>query len=791
MDRLNIMSRYQGVPNATETELRSLNDSQQHTHVDRPTTFRRHIVKYLCLVIGALWIAPIVALLVLNFQGYTIGASVWCPFGRCSFDQFGNNAFNQMKKFNEDDHNTLGTLQFVAKGLDIWFAVVATGLVFNVAMLLARSPGGLPLGHLMTHVEFKDLTYLFDPMTWRSPIPIHKHPNKRYAIGRTFLFALFAAFMCIIVNLMGPAVAVLLIPNLQWKDTPHTVDQVFLGFDSATLPLSGTPAHVCDPAQLVARNYSCTANMYASSLDSWADITLATLDQEILEDLPVWAGGSSWGISEEAAVSFTLNFTNDKQNDFINWSPDREVLRAISADYTKLYSEETGTPCEPQCIASNNSLQTILTREGPIVGSLQNTYFAELVSLVTFADIDPYQKSIRCYGDVSSADNTYDYPSWAIGKCIRVGNLWSSTNSVAQFSISSTNETLYGISVDIFFSDMATYFQGELPPCLADGQAPDNDTCDWDTIFSQSVLQASDYPFLNNLTNNVITVEMGLSDGPQTPRRINTESVAFSSIATYILDTSTSSIGMVQVDGLANPINEPHLVVNADWILAAWSSDNNGTLTQNRSSTIVLCEIVNNWILGEEPIPSSKEEASENDLQNTAGVAFIEVSIDQAMSMIGYNYTNYTTSISTTNPNSTLLSHWTQEYVWTYGLGSRTSMLGTAVAIIGILCVILQVVLQLCTHVQVRPIDELIGATLAHEPGNKFDVDENKLSKVRLKIDEDEHGKLNFEPLVEGPSRVSVHQPQNNLSSASLNSHVLPPIITGEMEHSDTEYIGA
>jgi hypothetical protein len=581
-----------------------------------------------------------------------------------------------------------------------------------------------------------------------------------------------------------------LFPNLQWKDTPHTVDQVFVGFDSATLPLGGTPALVCNHTQLVARNYSCTADTYASSLDSWADITLAIIDQDVYDNVSVLADGSSWGVSEEAAVSFTLNFTNDNNNDYINWSPNRKVLRAISDDYAKFYFQETGTLCDPDCQASN-SLQTILTREGPIVGPFQNTYSVNLTSLVTFADKDPSEKSIRCYSPVNITDNPEEYPSSAIGKCIRVGNLWSSTNSVAQFSISSTNETTNGVSVDIYFSDRATYYlEGALPACLAGGEAPTDDSCNWDTIFSQSTIQALNLtPFLNSLANNLMTVEMRLSDSPHNTGRLNTESVAFGSIATYILDTSTSSIGMVQVDGLGDPTNEAPLVVDADWILAAWSSDENGTLTQNRSSTIALCEAVGILLSSEAQTFLSSNNTDEGiSVQIMSSIEFIEISIDQAMSMTGYNNT---TSIPTASPDATPLNHWAQEYVWTYGLGSRTSMLGTAVAIIGILCVIFQVLLQLCTHIEVRPTDELIGAALAHEPGNNFNVHKHVRRKVRLNI-HDEDGELKFEPLVESHSRVSVHQPQNDLSFASLNSHLVsPPIDTGDMEHSDTEYMGA
>ena len=168
------------------------------------------LVHVLTHVVGFLWIAPIVTLLVLNFKNHVIGASIWCPRGKCNAQAYGGNAIATASKLDGEDHNILGALQFVAKGLEVWFMVVATSLVYDVALFLAKSKGGLPIGYLFTHLEFGDIRNLVNPLLWTSPIP-HGNlmPSKPSGTWKLYLFAILAASLTILTNLMGPATAVL------------------------------------------------------------------------------------------------------------------------------------------------------------------------------------------------------------------------------------------------------------------------------------------------------------------------------------------------------------------------------------------------------------------------------------------------------------------------------------------------------------------------------------------------------------------------------------------------------
>ena len=87
---------------------------------------------------GLTWLVPIIALLVLNYTDHIIGASVGCALKKdCNHDSFAENAIQQAAKMDKKDHNILGTLQFVAKALEIWFMIIATCLVYDLTMLLA------------------------------------------------------------------------------------------------------------------------------------------------------------------------------------------------------------------------------------------------------------------------------------------------------------------------------------------------------------------------------------------------------------------------------------------------------------------------------------------------------------------------------------------------------------------------------------------------------------------------------------------------------------------------------
>ena len=268
------------------------------------------------------------------------------------------------------------------------------------------SPGGLPVGYLLTYLEFSDVKNLVNPLLWTSALP-PKHTTsaarRRRGVTKLFLFALLAAFLTILTNLMGAATAVLLIPSLQWVETERVPQQVFDRIASAQPPQGDSVfAGSCTNAQLSAGNFSCTSAIYGPSLDEWAATALSSTTQFTQP-----YGAAILGTSQESAVQFALNGSTDLE---IIWMANRQVLRELSRDYldaigvTHNYLRAIGDTDEgPGDPRFNRSLQTILQRTGPSIGVQANCY-AGNVSVTKVAE----DKEVHCFSKWSP-DEIHNY----------------------------------------------------------------------------------------------------------------------------------------------------------------------------------------------------------------------------------------------------------------------------------------------------------------------------------------------------------------------------------------------
>ena len=678
---------------------------------------------FISQLLGVLWLAPIGTLLFLNFKGYIIGASAWCPGKNCSADQLGDDAIMKAQRLDKDDHNTLGALQFVAKALEVWFMYIATSMVYEVAMLFAKRGGGLPIGFLMTHLEFADLRSLLDPILWTSAAPHEKAYNRRqWNKILLYLFVILVALMCILANLMGPATAILVLPSLQWISTAPQLGDQFYKMGSADPPSGDTVFPTCDAATLSAGGYSCTAPLYASSLDSWVASANASIGQSEMK-----YGYLSVGISPEDAVTFTINATD---SDLLAWAPNRQVLRDLSEDFVKFANLTQGKPSPAADLAYNNSLQTILQRHGPSMG-VQLDCFTGNVSTTMVSD----DQQVRCLSGW-----TQDYESYYT-KCIRVGQGWSDSNAFSSFFLGNVDSDIKQTSVDVFFSDKAAFFNstthyGSSPSdCLGNPEAPSS--CDWDAIFS------ADLPSnMKNSSVNVNVIEYGLPNPPNLEARAWCDSTSYVSFPVYSLDTSGSSnpLYLVQLDQLGNLSHNPvPAILNPDWFLAAWSVDQNGTVDRDRLSATELSRVLPIFYAG-------------NDDEDEFSIIQIYVFL-QTLSMVDY-FSNATSSASTSAPIDDahpIFTHSALIHVWAYSLNGRTSYLGVVVVGLGAICVLIRTILGIThgAHQQDRSTVELVVAALEHQPLGEFEGlhGEKKLAKVRYEM-RDEGGKIKFVPEV-------------------------------------------
>lgn len=667
-----------------------------------------------------LWLAPITALLVLNYKHHVIGASIWCPVGRCSANSFGLDATQRASKLDRDDHNALGALQFVAKALEIWFLIIATTLVYDVAMLFARRGGGLPVGFFLTHLEFGDVRNLLNPLMWTAPVSQKRWGARGATTAKLYLFAILAAFLTILVNLMGPATAVLVLPTLQWVDTPRKPVEIFQDTALNTHPQGNRTFTGCTAADLDDFDYTCTFDVYGSSLDKWANSAIESRKQTD-NNFGIFLPGSS----QEGIFEFTLNFTNGLE---LFWVPNRQVLSSLSIDTDSLWDTHENK-------IYNNSLQTLFQRQGPSLG-VQTAFY---VGNITLTEIAP-ERYIRCYTGWSIwASDTNE----TFTKCIKAGGGWSANNVWTSFNLTEANSNQTATTVMAFFSDQATLYNAErdfgsgIISCLDDVSAAD---CDWEKIFNTQL--PSDYR--NTTTNLGITEyhDVGRSDDLV----MWCESVVYLGFPTYTFDTSSSSNlrDMVQLNNITGfaHLGDPQ-IVNPSWLLAAWSTPPDGTVDGHRPMAQEINRILPTVIDSWDPWNATYDETDLMEFFLLNAYA-----LGQSLSMVTYSAYNATAPNGSVTPGAAhpLLSRYATLRVWAYGINSRTSRVGVVVVFAGCACVLLRLILGFVIPAHNQSSVEMFVAALEHSPKGEFHglVSEHQWAKVRYQLDESVHGKPVF-----------------------------------------------
>ncbi|KAI4163018.1 MAG: hypothetical protein LQ342_003336 [Letrouitia transgressa] len=708
----------------------------QQSQPSKPRRKRKAVIfHWISHFLSALWIAPIAVLLYLNYSSFVIGASVWCPNRDCNAESTGENAIEKAAKFDKQDHDVNGALQFVAKALEVWFMFIATSLIFDIGMMFAKYGQGLPVGYMLAHLEFGDIRYLINPLLWTSPIPHRKAPReKNLRVVKLYLFAIATAILTILANLMGPAAAVLVLPTLQWVETKHVMDQTFNGTASADYPRGDFLFPGCSDAQLLAGNYSCTLDTYGPQLDA-----LASFQQSSSKQFNNNSGVVILPSSQEAALQMTLNLT---QGEAI-WVPTRRVLRQLSYEFVKTRGLlTTADPPEYPDKAFNNSLQTLLQRQGPAIGVLAYCYngTAQVVQI----DDD---RRIRCYtGYFADTETTYT-------KCYRDGLGFSENNLETSFLLENLDLHVLDLntSVSAFFSDKATYYNDDtdfgsgIKDCLND---PINTDCDWDKIFDAELPHE-----LRNMSRNVGRVSYQIPGSANNMSRVYCDHVAWSGFPTYSADTSPRSNiqNFVVLDDTPPLANESTpLVVNPTWYLAAWSVDfrNDSILDGNRQivkqlSTALSTAFANN--VDEATLESS-----------TLDFVFLHLyALGQSYSMI--DYYNYSAPANPDSPAAKAQLHdpihpvfvtYAKTRVWAWGITGRTPKMGVIVAIMGCVAVVLRVILGIATGIQERSSVELLAAAFEHNHRGEFAGldEEGSMAKVRYEVIEDNEGRHRFVP---------------------------------------------
>lgn len=656
----------------------------------RRTIWRRHRVachQVLCL----LWLGPALTILVMNFRGYVVGASI--GIHRCSFNVFSSRTFEEEARCNKASRTTMGWLQLASKALEIWFMVVISGILYDVLKLLSSLENHFPVAFLAKYVEFGD------------PLSLTRWP-KGAKKAKHHAFIVLVGFFCLLVNLMAPATAILILPSLQWIDVAPRMLGVFDSMTAHNPPRNPDVAINCNSTMLAARKFSCTGVPYAHTLDQLFASVASSLGQIGATDIifdPV--------ISQEQQVSLIVNTTDAD----VDWIPVRQVGREVSDDYLRYANAVRLEPQPANYSSLTSSLSTTLVRKGPTIGLAGGAYRGN-VSISTVGD----EKIVRCYGgwDLYADEGT------EFTRCIRVGNGWTGTNNHSRFYLGDTSSPR-NVTVDVYFTDRVhTPSQRNNPPCFIDGNPQANSTCDWNQVF------LADPPSkrVENTSVNIILVEYTVPELSTQSRTVWCDDIVYVNFDNYSMDPSPFSnfIHLALLEN-ADPriaADTVPLTVHPDWILAGWSVDQNGTVDGTRIAARTMIQLLKQAL------------SDDADHLNLTTLSFMDgLAADQGLSMIGYNRSDGLLSPDARHP---VLTASVRIYVWAYGLQSRTSLLGVVVLIIAVFCVLLRVLMAAVGqggYTSPRSLARLLVAALEHVPDDSNDENDRGDKEMKA-IDE-------------------------------------------------------
>ena len=406
----------------------------------------------------------------------------------------------------------------------------------------------------------------------------------------------------------------------------------------------------------------------------------------------------------------------------------------------------------------NKSLELSILRNGPIIGTMPNMWNDYIgkdeFSLGWVVNVDA-QRQIRCYSwynlfwtplAIGSSSGNYT-------KCIRTGSGWGDANKKASFSVSGAYDAVTqkqgpGVSVEIYSSDRAVFFpNGTLPSnvpaaCLTKGSVLNRTVCNWDKIFTTDLTS----PIFNR-TQNVNTIEMKMDNG-NLSTTFAVDFVAFLNFTTYSTDPFPDSNPLRLVQTQQLPTTGKNIAVDPNWVLAAWSTVEGGTLLPNRTSSNLLVDVLSYQLA--HPDIGMATDTNKNDF-----IAILPVM--HTLSLIDHSsvFVPDGTKPSAFGADHPLLVRNARMYAWAYGMGSRTSYVGAVVTIAGALVVVMQFVLGFTDRRHYRSPTQLLVAALEHSPRGEFSGkqhDETAMARVRFHI-QDNHGQA---------GKYSFHEPYSS-----------------------------
>ncbi|KAH0566352.1 hypothetical protein GP486_000258 [Trichoglossum hirsutum] len=703
---------------------------------------KRVAVDLFCLA----WIAPMITLLVLNFTGWTVGAGVGCRLKSLKRDCYvdlldsdGPDAEERAEKLNKKDHEILGTLQFVAKALEIWFTVIAASLIYDLTILLALKIDGLPIGYLMTHAEFGDIVALFERALWGSSGLLRPaHPGERVRRFWLFFFMLFVIVLCITCNLMGPSTAVLVLPTLGWSQISYTVEEKLGQMALSDPPANPLIAPDCNASSLGNGDYTCT-DYYSPAVDSHSSLAVFNYGE-------LWRGyHAQSSIGRESGLSFLYNSTS--QGDVL--VPNRQVIRELSNDYivyqvtqgidqtfegaVSLASQNGNLSVSRELFDSyRNSLDVKLSRKGPSV-RINSLCSRGNLTGITLSET----KSVHCFNSSLAANDS-------VVECFRIGGGWNEAGFAhSQFSIGDVDIHSAGnVSVDVYSVPGGIILDGSSLSCAS--PTASSQSCDWDLMFS-----ANPPPGVRDDPGNVQIFEYSLPRLSSANSTIGCVNVVDVKTLEYIIDISpdANSIGIVTLNASSTDDGQPDYVkFHPDWVLAAWAIPRSGIVDGNRAVALNLVSALK--VAVDSPPPAVFNYSVLDPDLDPFTTQHVITSL-HAASLVDFTTINVTgSSADTADPSHPPLPVSRTLRVWAYGHDSHTFKLGATITIFGCLCVLLRFIVGFFISSRRRSTLRFLTAAMKYTHQGEFDglEKESEWAQVEVVVSHDDSGKVEFFP---------------------------------------------
>jgi hypothetical protein len=155
----------------------------------------------------------------------------------------------------------------------------------------------------------------------RSSVASQTSGSGRPRDKKIVLFIVVVVVSCALLNLMGPATAVLILPTLSWQVSPSG-SKFFDQTASAYSPNNTEILISCTGPKLAAGNYSCTFGWSGQPLD------VEVLPLEVIPYGRVWR--NRWRGNTKFDIYFHPNVSTDR----VSWVASRQAINELTSDYS-------------------------------------------------------------------------------------------------------------------------------------------------------------------------------------------------------------------------------------------------------------------------------------------------------------------------------------------------------------------------------------------------------------------------------------------------------------------------